>query len=152
MNANELLCYLTEKQIDRIFETARKFPPDKLDWKPGPNARSALEQLQEVATALNEFLPGIKARKVSWDDKRFADWMESRAKLTSLDDLEKSAKASTKELTDYIRTLPESDLDAICEMPFPGEFRVADLVSYHLWNASYHEGQINQIGFLLEGG
>ncbi len=152
MNANELLCHLTEKQIDRLFEIAHKFPADKLDWSPSPNTRSALDQLQEVATSLKEFLPGIKARKVEWSPDRFAQWAEYRSKITSVDELEKWAKETTKELTDYIRSLPESDLDMVVEMPFPGAFNVADVISYHYWNASYHEGQINQLSYMIESG
>lgn len=151
MNATELLCYLTEKQIDRLFEIAHKFPADKLDWKPDGNTRSALDQLQEVSTALTEFLPGIKSRKVEWAPERFAKWVEYRSKITSVDELEKLARESTKELLDYMRTIPEADLDLDVEMPFPGNFKVADVISYHLWNASYHEGQINMLSFMLEG-
>jgi uncharacterized damage-inducible protein DinB len=142
---------MTEKQIDRLFEIAHKFPADKLDWKPDDNTRSALDQLQEVATALPKFLPGIKARKIEFDPAEFAKWVEERSKITSLDELERLTRESTKELLDYIRTVPESDLDTKVDMPFPGEFKVADLLSYTLWNASYHEGQINYISFMLEG-
>jgi uncharacterized damage-inducible protein DinB len=149
MNANELLCYLTDKQIDRLFEIARKIPADKLDWKPGPDARSTLDQLQEVATSLQRFLPGIKARKVEFDPEMFAQWVAERKQITSLDELEKLTRESTKELTDYVRTVPEADLDLPVDMPFPGEFKVADVLAYHLWNSSYHEGQINTLAFLI---
>jgi uncharacterized damage-inducible protein DinB len=151
MNATELLCYLTDKQLDTLFETAKKLPADKLNWQPTEGSRSALSQLQEVATALGVFLPGIKARKVEWDDSNFASWMEQRAKLTTLDELEKTARAQTKELTDYIRTLPEAELSEKVDMPFPGEYKVADVLAYHYWNMSYHEGQIVYLTFMLEG-
>lgn len=150
MNANELICHLTEKQIDRLFETARKFPADKLDWAPTAGNRSALNQLQEVATALPLFLPGIKAKKVEFDPEIFAKWAEERSKITSIDELEKLTKESTKVLTEYVRTIPESELSDKFEMPFPGEFNLADILTYQLWNASYHEGQINYIMFMLE--
>jgi hypothetical protein len=150
MNAAEVLCYLTDKQVDSLFKLARKFPQDKLDWKPDENTRSALSQLQEVATAITLFLPGIRARKVVWDDGQFAKWMEYRSKITSVDELERLCQEGTKELTDLIRSTPEADLDVVVEMPFPGEFKVVDLYSYHLWNMSYHEGQINFLSFMLE--
>ena len=35
-------------------------------------------------------------------------------------------------------------------MPFPGEFTLLDVLAYHYWNASYHEGQIWQLKALAE--
>ncbi|MEA2553574.1 MAG: hypothetical protein QOJ65_1750, partial [Fimbriimonadaceae bacterium] len=40
MTATELLIHLTEKEIDSLFQAARRLPADKLDWKPAPDARS----------------------------------------------------------------------------------------------------------------
>ena len=149
MNAQELLIHLTNKQVEGLFKAARALPADKLDWKPAPGARSALDQLQEIATALPQFWPMYTERKMAWDDAKFAKWMEDRAKITSLDELERLTKESTKELADYIRAFPDAEWTAPVELPFPGEFNMADILSYHYWNCSYHEGQINYIGTLL---
>src|SRR3954470_21464432 len=109
MNAQELLIHLTNKQVDALFRAARALPADKLDWKPAPGARSALDQLQEVATALPQFWPIYTERKMAWDEGKFAKWMEDRAKITSVDELERLTKESRKELCDFIRTVPGSD-------------------------------------------
>jgi uncharacterized damage-inducible protein DinB len=150
MNALELLIYLTEKQIDRVFETARKLPPDKLDWKPAPGARSALNQLQEIATSLPEFWPAFTERKMEWDQEKMANWVTEREKITSLDELEAITREHTRRLIDLIKTLDEKDLTTAVQMPFPGPYNMADILSYHYWNAAYHEGQIVYISTLLD--
>jgi hypothetical protein len=150
MNALELLVHLTNRQIDSVFRAARALPADKLDWKPAPGARSALDQLQEIATASDRFFAIYTERKMEWSDEKFAEWMAERQQITSIDELERICKEQTKRLTDYILTVPESELTAPVELPFPGPFNMADVLSYQYWNASYHEGQINYIATLLE--
>ena len=142
MNAQELLIYLTEKQIGRLFDIARKFPSDKLDWKATPCNRTALDMLQEIATALQVFMPGILSRKVEFSPEVFGKWAEDRSKITNLDELERLAKEGMAELKQAIISTPEGEWSIKVDMPFPGEFNVADLLSYQYWNASYHEGQI----------
>jgi uncharacterized damage-inducible protein DinB len=150
MNAQELLVKLTEKQIDRIFRIARTLPEDKLDWSPAPGARSALCQLQEVATALPEFWAAFSERKLDWNQEKMTAWLEERKKITSIDELEKVAKENTAKLLELIRNTPEGELSAPVQMPFPGDFDLAEILAYHYWNASYHEGQIMYISSLIQ--
>jgi uncharacterized damage-inducible protein DinB len=150
MNSTELLIYLTDKQITRLFEIARKFPQDKLEWKPTPNNRTVLDILQEVATALQTFLPGIIARKVEWNPDDFAKWQAYRTQFKTVDELERLAKEGAAELAKMLRETLEADLSMKVEMPFPGEFNLADQVAYQYWNASYHEGQLTYILTMLE--
>lgn len=44
----------------------------------------------------------------------------------------------------------ERELADVVEMPWPGDFRVADLLTYHYWNMTYHEGQITYIASMLQ--
>lgn len=150
MNAIELLIYLIEKKQKDVFAAARRLPADKLDWQPGPNARSALNQLQEIATAGEYFAAAHRDRKIEWSPERMQEWMEARSKLTSIDELEHRCAANTANLVADMRKMSESDLTLPVQMPFPGEFNLADILAYHYWNMGYHEGQINYIGSLLE--
>lgn len=149
MNALELIAYLTVKQIDGVFEAARKLPADKLNWKPNEGSRSALDQLQEITTAIDEFWNVAIDRKVEWSDEKFGQWMERRSKYTDLDELEKKAKADIARYAEFVKTFDANQLTEKVEMPFPGEFTVADILMYHYWNASYHEGQITYIAGVL---
>lgn len=149
MNAIELLIYLIEKKQKDVFAAARRLPADKLDWQPAPGARSALDQLQEIATAGEYFSAAHRERKIEWSPERMQEWMEARSKITDLDELEKRCDANTQALFEDMRKMSESDLTLPVQMPFPGEFNLADILAYHLWNMGYHEGQINYIGSLL---
>jgi hypothetical protein len=150
MNALQLLCRMTERQIDTLFRNARALPADRLDWKPSPDSRSALDQLQEVATSCDTFREALKVRKITWSDEMFAAWMAERAKLTDLDTLEKHAREGHARLYEDIMNLTEAELDEPFEMPFPGEWKLADVLVYYHYNACYHDGQINYIGTLAK--
>lgn len=149
MNANELLVYLTRRQLKSLFEAARALPADKLDWKPAPEARSALDQLQEFATALSQFGNAWTERKIEFNPEKFTEWKAERSKHTSIDELEKIATEQTEEFIKFLETVKPDDYDLPVDMPFPGEFTMADVLSYHYWNGAYHTGQITYIASLL---
>lgn len=150
MNASELLIHLTERQVDSLFRAARSLPEDKLDWKPAPDSRSALNQLQEVATAIDRFWKAQTDRKIEWSPEDYQNWMEERSKITNLDDLERRTRESIQRWKTFVEGVSEGDLPQPVELPFPGSFTLADVLVYHYWNMSYHEGQINYIRSLLE--
>jgi len=149
MTAIELITRQTEKQIDSLFRAARALPADKLDWKPAPGARSALDQLQEIATSYDQFQCAHKERKVEWDGEKFAAWMAERAKITDLDELERLTREGYGKMLADLQGTDPANLTAPVQMPFPGDFSLADIFCYYYWNASYHEGQIYYIGTLL---
>lgn len=140
---------MTERQLDTLFRDARALPADRLDWKPTPESRSALNQLQEVATSADIFRAALKERKIVWSDEMFSAWLQERAKYTDLDTLEKVAREGHARLYEDILNLTEDELDEPFDMPFPGEWKLADVLTYYHYNASYHDGQINFIGTLL---
>jgi len=148
MDAYEFLSSQTTRQIDKLFAAARALPEERLNWKPSENSRSAVDMLQEVATALGRFADAWNRRKIEWDQEKFMSWQQERAKLTSLDELEARTRQETEDFLQTIKSIDASQWTEAVEMPFPGEFTVADVLSYHLWNMSYHEGQIYYIGTL----
>ncbi|MDI9637363.1 DinB family protein [Kamptonema cortianum] len=149
MTACQLLIHLTNNQVADLFKVARSLPEDKLNWKPAPGARSALDQLQEVATALDFFLEGMKQREVKWDEETGKRWEAERAKLTTLDELEAATTRTTKLLTDYLSSLTDDELDEKVIVPFPIEMNLGENMAYHYWNMSYHQGQIYYIKSML---
>lgn len=152
MNAQELLINLTQKRADALFYAVRQFPADKLDWKPTESSRSALDMLQEIATALDRFEELYNKRTLEWNPDAYMAWVAERSQITSLDELQKMTQESTDRLAARIRATDPSEYTAPVQMPFPGDFNVADILAYHLWNMSYHEGQIYYIQTLIEGG
>ncbi len=149
MTLAEYNIYIAESDITNLLEAAKSLPSDKLDWKPTPNSRSALDQLQEVATAMQAFLEDIKNQKVSFDKTKFAEWVQSRSQLKEFDQIETALKEGMILYRDYINNLDPAEYNKPVEMPMPGEWRVANLAYYHPWNIAYHLGQINYIHTLL---
>ncbi|MCC6404090.1 MAG: DinB family protein [Fimbriimonadaceae bacterium] len=149
MTATEVLVRLIERQQDSFLETLKKVPEDKLDWIPGEGTRSARDQAQEVATILEEFWEIYEKRAMTWDMERWTAYMTSRGQVRSIADLEARLRGISARLIEFIQGLPESELGAETQMPFPGEFLLVDNIHYHVWNMAYHQGQITTILQLL---
>jgi uncharacterized damage-inducible protein DinB len=150
MTANDLLIRQLRRQIDSFFEAVHAIPADKLDWQPSPNSRSALDQLQEVATLFSGVADAVRARKLTFTPEMMEEWLTERKKLTDVAEIEKITREGTEKFIEFIQSLSPDDLSDNVEMPWPGEFQVGDLLSYHYWNMAYHEGQIYYIGTLLK--
>lgn len=150
MTVQEFIIYITEKEIQALNQAADSLPEDKLDWKPAPGARSALDQLQEAATAMQAFVSDLKAQKVTFDEERMKTWMNSRSQLTSREQINAAFDEGMNLFREYINALDPAEFNNIVEVPMPGEWRVANLAYYHPWNLAYHVGQINYIKSLLD--
>jgi len=149
LTAIDLTIRLTERQIDSLFKAARALPADKLDWKPAPGARSALDQLQEIATSYDQFKSAHLERKVEWSQEMFGQWMADRSQYTDLDVLEKMTREGYGKMIADLQAIDPENLTLSVSMPFPGDYTLADIYTYYYWNATYHEGQINYIASLL---
>lgn len=151
MTALELIAFQTRKQLDRLFEAVHAIPADKLEWQPAPGSRSVLDQLQEVATVFDGLAEAVSKRKLEMAPEAFEEWLKARKQFTDVAELEKKTREGTEKLIEFTLTVGPEELQDTVEMPWPGDFRVADLLNYHNWNMAYHEGQINYIGTLIAG-
>jgi uncharacterized damage-inducible protein DinB len=145
MKAADLLVRQIERELENFLELVAKVPDDKLDWQPAPQLRSTLSQYQEVATILEYSWDVYEHRKMEWDEAKFDAYKANRARFTTREACEAELKRQTQRLIDFVRTISEDDLHAPVEMPWPGDFRLADCIHYHVWNLSYHQGQISAI-------
>lgn len=149
MQATDLLIRQLERELESFLKIAGKVPADKLDWTPGEGTRSALSQMQEVATVISENWGLYETRKMVWNDDAFAAWLENRSQYTTFEAIEAKLKEDIQQLKDFVRTRTPDDLEAEVEMPWPGEFKLCDVIYYACWNMAYHEGQIATILMLL---
>jgi len=152
MRLQEQLVKATQKAVEDVCRSARAVPAEKLDWSPGGDSRSVLNQMQEIATSARWFLPLVRDRKPPVFDEHALE--ESRRLRKSFDTLDKcitAARESTSELCREIAAFPDSALDQEMSLPFGGGMTVsmADVLMMHYWNATYHLGQINQIQLML---
>ncbi len=150
MDALNLLAYQTERQQENFFAAFKSLPADKLDWAPHEGARSALDQLQEVAK-IAQFFPNVaKNRKLEFTTEQFEQYEADRKSISDPAELERMTREATKHLIDSLKDFKAEELMDNVEMPWPGEYRVADVLNMHAWNMAYHEGQIYYIASQLK--
>jgi len=142
----------TQKALEDIVRSVQAVPEDKIDWSPMGATRSVLNQMQEIAVSGAWFIPLITELKVPEFDAHALE--ESKRLRLSNDTLEKcisSARTSTSELCTVIESVPDQALETEMVLPFGGGMTatVADILGMHLWNLTYHLGQINQIQLML---
>lgn len=150
MTAQETLARQYRRALTTLFRAAHSLPADKIDWSPAPGMRSTLDQLQEIATCVDYFWEGHASRKVTWSPEIHAAWLKDRAQFDTLEAVEAKINSSSERLIEFILAAPTEDLGLPVEMPFPGDFLLADILGYYAWNVAYHEGQISYIKFLLD--
>jgi hypothetical protein len=146
------LVKMTQKAVDDICRSAEAIPGDREDWSPGEAARSALSQMQEVATQAAWFLPIIRDRKMpEFGEHAMKEAVKLRASYDSIAKCADAARDSTSELCQAISAFPEGQMDEEITLPFGGgmTMTMADLLGLPYWNMVYHLGQINQIQLML---
>lgn len=149
MNGTDVLIRQLGRQQDSFLEMVKKVPSEKLAWVPQEGMRSALEQFQEVATVIATHWEIYANKKFEWSLEGFEAWKADRTQIVSIEELEARLRGDTARLIEFTRQLSASELLSITEMPFPGEYCVVDNIYFHIWNMSYHEGQIAYILQLL---
>ena len=149
MRLQEQIVRQTQRALGDVLRAIEALPADKQDWSPGPPARSALAQLQEIAVA-----PGLHKLLVLGEElsPQFHMSIQAEArKLTTVAAAKEAAQKSTADLCDLILSFPDDQLDKEVTLPFgPGMvFTLADILGLDYWNMTYHLGQINYIQTLL---
>jgi hypothetical protein len=152
MRYQDQLVKSTQKALDDICRAANAVPEDKASWKPMGEARSVLNQMQEIATAASWFLPIIRDRKVpDFDEHARREAIRLRRGFDTIEKCVEGARESTSELCQAIARFPDSALEDEMTLPFGGgvTMTMADILAMHQWNIVYHLGQINQIQLML---
>jgi uncharacterized damage-inducible protein DinB len=142
----------TQKALEDLCRSALAVPADKAEWVPMGKARSVLSQMQEIATAGRWFLPIVRDRVAPEFDEHAA--REAARLRKSFDTIEKcveAARENTSELLQAVANFPDEGLEDEVSLPFGGgmTMTMADVLSLHSWNITYHFGQINQIQLML---
>jgi uncharacterized damage-inducible protein DinB len=113
-------------------------PDDKLDWKPSPEAKSALEVSNEIARS---FQGGI-----SWLES--GKWGVEYTPATTRDAVKTAIKNNSEKYAQKLREFPEERLSEIHESPM-GTMSTQFTVSLALIDVTHHHGQIKYIQSLL---
>ncbi|HVT12520.1 MAG TPA: DinB family protein [Fimbriimonadaceae bacterium] len=148
MKTSEFLAQSIEKKHEQVFALARTVPVERLDWAPGGQSRSVLDQLQELGIIIRFYVAMLREKTAPEPTpEMFEEYQTDRKKLTTIDECEASAKSHTDELAALIRAYSDEDLEKRILLPFMGgmDLSMADLMMMVYWNLSYHEGQIQFI-------
>ena len=149
MTAMDLLERQTRRGLVRFVEAFREIPSDRLDWKPAPGARSALDLLQEVAT-MNDLKPDLyETRKLDFTPEMGAEMERRMREHTDVETLLRLLEESTEREIARLREILPDTYELPVEMPWPPPMSVLDIMGYHGWNLAYHEGQLVYIASLL---
>ena len=152
MRYQDEIVRITQKALDDVCRAALAIPADKRDWVPMGEARSVLNQMQELAVAGTWFLDIIQDLRVTREPERDIDEMMARAReITTIEECVESARKTTSELCRAIMTFPPEALDLEVTLPFGAgqTASMADMLYMHAWNLTYHLGQINQMQLML---
>ena len=137
-----------EKQAEIIYFTARNIahnldfiPEEKIDWKPAPEAKSALEIVNHVAKNMTGAIGLVTTGE--WDSN-----------YESATDRESAKTAILKTMNAYaakLRTLTPGDLEKDANTPM-GTFPLGGFVDMTVFDPAHHHGQIAYIQTLLGDG
>jgi len=113
-------------------------PDDKLDWKPSPEAKSAMEIANEIARSFQGGSSWLETKK----------WGAEYIPATTRDAVKDAIKKSSEEYAQKLREFPENQLSEIHESPM-GQMTYQFVVSLALIDVTHHHGQIKYIQTLL---
>lgn len=146
MEAKKYIASETMRVMEALFRSARSMPEDKLTWQPGDLGRTALDQLQECAMVPSWAASLLTTRKFDFTPEMMKAAAEERSKWT-LDDCERECRERTEKLFEVMDAFPDEDLEKTMFLPFGGgkDRPFAEIMGLHLWNLTYHLGQIGYI-------
>lgn len=113
-------------------------PDDKLNWKPAPDAKSALEIAAEVAGVVKSFGKLLQTGEMKQEFPTF----ESRQAAKD------AVEAVTKEYAEYMGTLGLDDIGGEIDMGFAVMPKL-QVISIPMVETVHHHGQIAYIQTLL---
>ena len=148
MTAKELICTLNDQATEGLFRAARAGAADKLEWKPGEKARSALDIARECALSPTWATELLETRKMpEFNETTMAEYEAKKNAIPSLDAAEALAKENVAALNAAIGAFPESDLRVTMHVPFGPNpnWPFYNVMMLHVWNCHYHTGQLNYI-------
>jgi uncharacterized damage-inducible protein DinB len=139
---------LTEKAAEDLLGALDNILPDKRDWSPGGTARTAHDQVAEVAILNGSTAELLKTKKFesNFDFEQFAKSKVELAKDPH--GMKRMLDENTAKVIKAIQEVPDSELSVVVEMPW-GPMTISQIMGYPFWNMCYHEGQINYIASIL---
>lgn len=116
-------------------------PADKLEWKPAPDAPSALEIVNHLLVGMRHAQSVIRAGR----------WLDETETLSPVSDLS-TAKTRLVQIADEfaltLEAVQSDQMEQVLDAPF-GELSLADFLRFEPIDIVHHHGQIAYIQQLL---
>lgn len=146
----ETIISLSQNATESVFRDARLVSADQLNWCPMDTGRSVLDQLQELTQSPTWVTYLLKERALNMSQEMMEAYETNRRKFTTLEECESECLKNHAEMETAIRAFPDSDLGILIPMGFGAkpDWPMLDVMSLHMWNCHYHQGQINYIRWL----
>ena len=143
------LARATTKAAEDLVTAFERIPEEKRSWSAMGDARTALDQVAEVAL-LNGSTCSLLEDKKWPEEYDFNDYFAKKAELAGQgwETIKAKLEENTKKAAAVIGALPSDALEQEVSMPW-GAMTIAQIASYPYWNACYHEGQVNYIASML---
>lgn len=147
MRLQDQIVKQTQKALDDVLRAVEAIPEDKRSWKPADTARSAIDQMDEIAN-FPELLYKIVAEGEMPD---FGNDPNINHHYDSYEEAKREALERNSKLCKAISMFPDSELEQEITLPFVGGLvmTMADVLGLQHWNLTYHHGQLNYIQTLL---
>jgi hypothetical protein len=113
-------------------------PEDRLNWKPAPGSKSALECAAEAAGFLKSMIPVLAG----------AAWTPSGGPPPSKAEIQELLRTTSKEYAEALRAIPPERLGQVVSMPF-GDLPLGQLAGFAVVDVIHHRGQVCYIQTML---
>ena len=115
-----------------------QLPPDKLDWKPNPASKSALQIVGEVVGVMRMMLPMFQGGNFE---------MQPGPELANLDEAQRLLAETSEEFAVALEAAGGT-LERLVDLPF-GQLWGSYAVTFGMIDLVHHHGQITYIQSLL---
>ena len=133
------LARMTEFAGNNLAYNLEFIPAEKLNWKPAPSAKSALEVVQHVTGALNFMRPILTGGAYTRSEIPVPGDCRSAQELV---------RSATADYAAALRQVDPARLGDTIELPF-GTFPLAQCCGFPPFDLMHHHGQIAYIQTIL---
>ncbi len=135
--------------VSDLLAAFDRLPEDKRNWSPMGDARTAVDQIAEVAIQNGSTAEIIRTGSFP-ENYDFSEFAQLKKTLSgkNLDELKEILQANSSKVVAAILEIPDEDLTIEVQMPW-GAMTMPQIMAYPYWNTIYHEGQINYIASML---
>jgi hypothetical protein len=141
MEAVKIAAWMLRYAVRSLIHNVQQIPIDRVEWKPEPGAKSALEIVSEVLRAVTMYQPILEG----------PEYPDPLPQFHQPATLQEATERLTAAVEQYAAALEAAgpELDRPQAMPFGGVFRATRAACYPVLEVFHHHGQICYLQSLL---